>query len=124
MSRSFYSMLHSRFGQPLSGPERLARIAEKLQLERSRWQMPTIAASCVRQLQNTLVAVVGGGFAGLLAARNLCRRDVKVHVYEASKEFGGRVRSNKTFSNGRIIEEGAELIGSIHPFWRDLAIEY
>jgi len=60
----------------------------------------------------------------LLAARNLCRKGVKVHVYEAYKEVGGRVRSNKTFSQGRITEEGAELIGSIHPLWRELAIEY
>jgi len=30
MSRSLYSMLHSRLGAPLTPPERLARIEEKL----------------------------------------------------------------------------------------------
>ena len=38
--------------------------------------------------------------------------------------MGGRVLSNHTFSNGRITEEGAELIGSFHTKWLALAREY
>ena len=124
MSRSLYSILNSRFGEPLSASERLSRIEEKARAERPRWQPVEVPVACASRPRETRVAVVGAGFAGLLAARNLSRKGVKVQVYEAYKELGGRVRSNRTFSNGRITEEGAELIGSIHPNWRDLAIDY
>ena len=70
------------------------------------------------------VAVVGGGLAGLMAARRLVQLGVKVTVYEARKEVGGRVLSNRTFSEGRITEEGAELIGSFHTKWLELAREF
>ncbi len=70
------------------------------------------------------VAVVGGGLAGLMAARRLVQMGVKVTVYEARKEVGGRVLSNSTFSSGRITEEGAELIGSFHTKWLELAREF
>jgi monoamine oxidase len=69
------------------------------------------------------VAVVGGGFAGLMAARRLVKFGVKVTVYEARREVGGRVLSNLNFSKGRITEEGAELIGSFHTKWLELARE-
>jgi len=67
---------------------------------------------------------VGAGFAGLMAARTLCQYGVKVTVYEARSQWGGRVLSNPSFSNGRITEEGAELIGSFHTKWLGLAREY
>ena len=70
------------------------------------------------------VAVVGGGLAGLMAARRLVLHGVKVTVYEARKEVGGRVLSNPNFSAGRITEEGAELIGSFHTEWLELAREF
>ena len=70
------------------------------------------------------VAVVGGGLAGLMAARRLSQFGIKVTVFEAHEEVGGRVRSNTTFSQGRITEEGAELIGSFHTKWLGLAREY
>lgn len=84
-----------------------------------------------QKLKGVKVAVVGGGFAGLMAARTLCRQGAKVTVFEARKEVGGRVRSNNgkyskepIFSRGRITEYGAELVGSIHTRWCALAIEY
>jgi monoamine oxidase len=67
---------------------------------------------------------VGGGFAGLMATRTLCRLGVDVTLFEARSQVGGRVFSNATFSNGRITEFGAELVGSIHTRWCALAIEY
>src|SRR5262245_38699690 len=80
---------------------------------------------CLEKLKGIgRVAVVGGGLAGLMAARRLVQSGVKVTVYEARKEVGGRVLSNSTFSNGRIIEEGAELIGSFHTKWLELAHEF
>src|SRR5215207_3667524 len=100
MSRSLYSILNSRFGEPLSASERLSRIEEKARAERPRWQPVEVPVACASRPRETRVAVVGAGFAGLLAARNLSRKGVKVQVYEAYKEVGGRVRSNRTFSNG------------------------
>lgn len=79
---------------------------------------------CTPILSRERVAVVGGGLAGLMAARTLCRRGVKVTVYEARAQVGGRVLSDSTFASGRIIESGAELIGSIHTRWCALAKEY
>jgi monoamine oxidase len=70
------------------------------------------------------VAVIGGGFAGLMAARWLGQSGFDVTVFEARNQVGGRVLSNPTFSNGRIIEEGAELIGSFHTTWLELARKY
>jgi monoamine oxidase len=89
--------------------------------EDPRLQLP----ACRNKLKGiTRVAVVGGGLAGLMAARRLVQFGVKVTVYEARKEVGGRVLSNRTFSNGRITEEGAELIGSFHTKWLELAHEF
>ena len=70
------------------------------------------------------VAVVGGGFGGLMAARWLGQSGFDVTVFEARNQVGGRVLSNPTFSKGRITEEGAELIGSFHTTWLELAREY
>ena len=79
---------------------------------------------CDQRLKGIRVAVVGGGLAGLRAARELGRRGIKVTVFEARKEWGGRVLSNTMFSNGRITEEGAELIASFHTRWLALARKY
>src|SRR5262245_46724184 len=70
------------------------------------------------------VAVVGGGFGGLMAAKWLGQHGFEVKVFEARSEVGGRVLSNTTFVNGRITEAGAELIGSFHTTWLELAREY
>jgi len=39
------------------------------------------------------VAIVGGGIAGLIAAIDLARAGVKVSVFEAAVELGGRART-------------------------------
>ncbi len=124
MSRSLYTQLHSFFGPTLTGSERLARIEENLRLEHSRWQPPLFPIECA-WLKNTSVAIVGGGFAGLAAARWLTKHSLaRVSLFEAHKEVGGRVRSDTTFSAGRIARGGAELIGSFHLMWRELALGY
>ena len=100
---------------PLSQAERLERVGDL------RFQRP----ECQEKLKGIRrVAVVGGGFAGLMAARRLSQFGVEVTLFEAYKEVGGRVRSNTTFSEGRITEEGAELIGSFHTRWLELARGY
>jgi monoamine oxidase len=106
---------------PWTSPSRPLAPSRQLKRERDlRWQQPQCAAKS-RQLGR--VAVVGGGFAGLMAARQLARQGVKVTLYEARAEVGGRVLSNETFCPGRIVEEGAELIGSFHTRWLELARE-
>jgi monoamine oxidase len=83
-----------------------------------------LPSSCRASLIKNRVAVVGGGLAGLMAARTLGEHGLHVTVYEARDEVGGRVLSNTTFSKGRITEEGAELIGSFHRTWLALAKHY
>ncbi|MFZ5893590.1 MAG: DUF2272 domain-containing protein [Myxococcota bacterium] len=79
---------------------------------------------CQERLKKLRVAVVGGGLAGLMAARSLGHQGVHVTLFEARRRMGGRVLSNRTFAEGRVIEEGAELIGSFHTTWLRLAREY
>lgn len=84
----------------------------------------SVPPGCQEMLKKTSVAIVGGGLAGLMAARQLRRCGIKVTVFEARSQVGGRVRSNMQWSKDRIIEEGAELIGSFHTYWLALAREY
>lgn len=63
------------------------------------------------------VVVVGAGFAGLACAYELQSAGYDVKVVEASNRVGGRVRSSTEFVAGRVVEIGAELIGSNHPTW-------
>lgn len=67
------------------------------------------------------VIVVGAGFGGLAAAWYLALAGCPVTVFEARDRVGGRVYSLTDFAAGRIIEGGAELIGSNHPCWLFLA---
>ena len=124
MSRSLYARLHRRFGPALADSERCDRIEEKLGLERTKWQVPSLSQSCMSLLSDTTVAVIGGGFAGLSAARLLCSRRVMVTVFEAGGEVGGRVRIETKLAKDRVIEAGAELIGANHTRWIDLAKEF
>ena len=55
------------------------------------------------------VVVVGAGFAGLAAARELADRGVSVTVWEARERVGGRVWSRR-LDNGETAELGAEWI--------------
>lgn len=79
---------------------------------------------CAARLQKTRVAVIGAGLAGLMTALRLRDMGVEVTVYEARAKVGGRVSTLKKFARGRIIEEGAELIGSFHTSWLELALRY
>jgi monoamine oxidase len=115
-------MLHSRFGSTFSPAERQARIEARLLRDEGHWKRATVSRPCTSSLGKIKVAVVGGGLAGLMAAKRLCEQGVAVTLFEAHAEVGGRVRSKST--KDRTIEYGAELIGSMHLLWRDLAIEY
>ncbi|MGW2558066.1 FAD-dependent oxidoreductase [Streptomyces sp. NPDC001514] len=72
-------------------------------------------------LSNLRVAVVGGGFAGLMAAWSLATGGAQVTVFEATERLGGRVRTDRSLVPGKVVEAGAELIGENHPAWIALA---
>jgi monoamine oxidase len=103
-------------------------VTEDRPFQRPSWQPLSLPRACQVKLnemkKKPSVAVVGGGFAGLMAARWLGQQGIEVTVFEARPQVGGRVLSNRTFSNGRITEEGAELIGSFHTAWLALARKY
>jgi monoamine oxidase len=127
MAGSFYSALSRLLAPPLDLAERQARMAE---LARSQAPVdPPIDAACRKRMAETSVAVVGGGLAGLAAARWLGRAGASVTLFEASDKVGGRVRSDVVRSDVahckcHVVELGAELIGAIHPTWLSLAREY
>jgi len=67
--------------------------------------------------QGKRVVVVGAGFSGLSCAYELQSVGYDVTVLEARNRVGGRVLSSNDFVQGRVVEIGAELIGSNHPTW-------
>lgn len=63
------------------------------------------------------VVVIGAGFGGLACAHELRAAGYEVTVLEARSRVGGRVLSFHDLVPGKIVEGGAELIGSNHPTW-------
>jgi monoamine oxidase len=120
MSRSLFGKLQRRFGPRISGNdlrESMAANAEALEAgdQESRLELSEDGKP------GQTVAVIGAGFGGLSAAHFLSREGFKVTVFEARDDIGGRVSSLKNFIPNRIVEGGAELIGSNHPLWILLA---
>jgi monoamine oxidase len=62
---------------------------------------------------NADVIVVGGGLAGLNAARDLVAGGADVVVLEARGRPGGRVEQTR-MADGRIVQLGGEVVGSFH----------
>src|SRR5256714_10295094 len=67
-------------------------------------------AAAARKTLRTDVAVIGGGLAGLTAARRLVRAGRDVVVLEARDRVGGRTL-NHDLGNGVISEVGGEYVG-------------
>ena len=63
------------------------------------------------------VIVIGAGLAGLSAAFELHSVGYDVLVVEGRGRLGGRVESLHKLVPGRVVEGGAELIGSNHHAW-------
>jgi monoamine oxidase len=61
-----------------------------------------------------VATVVGAGFSGSVAAYELNKAGIDVHLYEARDRIGGRVYSKKKY--GILLEEGALFIDSDHEY--------
>jgi len=70
------------------------------------------------------VIVIGAGFAGLACAHELLREGFDVQVLEPRDRVGGRVLTFRDWIPGKLVEGGAELIGSNHPMWLRYAMRF
>jgi phytoene dehydrogenase-like protein len=61
----------------------------------------------------TRVIVVGGGLAGLVAARHLARAGIDVEVFERRETVGGRVRSRH--EDGFVFDRGFQVLFTAYP---------
>jgi monoamine oxidase len=121
--RSLFYGLHRRYGKKITGTERQGFVKKKMDSE-ARGLYPTdaeVKSYAPRGTPKPRVAIVGGGFSGLMAGYSLARY-CDVTVFEARDRVGGRVWS-KTRSSG-IVEAGGELIGYNHPMWLCLAKDF
>jgi len=68
------------------------------------------------------VVVVGGGLAGLSAARTLVKSGKSVAVLEARDRVGGRTL-NHSLGGGKVVEVGGEFVGPTQDYTIGLANE-
>jgi monoamine oxidase len=68
------------------------------------------------------VVVMGGGLAGLSAARDLARAGTAVVVLAARNRPGGRVEQT-TLADGRLVQLGGEVVGPFHEAYYGLVEE-
>jgi monoamine oxidase len=116
--RSLFARLHRRYGPKISGAERQRRVKDKLDSQPALPSLRPLAARAALAQRRPKVAIVGGGFSGLMAASELVGH-CDVTLFEARDRFGGRVFSKRKPSG--IVEAGGELIGYNHPIWLSLA---
>ena len=114
MPGALYRQLRAHLAKPVEGPTR----REMLRLTMLGAAGLLLSNNVTRaQRPPGRVLIVGAGFAGLAAAHELASLGYDVRVFEARDRIGGRVRSVKNFIPGKVVEAGAELIGSNHPSW-------
>ena len=59
------------------------------------------------------VAIVGGGLAGIAAARRLRQCDIDFHLFEAAPSLGGRVRTDTV--DGFKLDHGFQILLPAYP---------
>src|SRR5689334_15342962 len=83
----------------------------------------TVAGRAGQCSANVDVVVVGAGFSGLAAAREIAHAGRSVLVLEARDRVGGKVL-NQSIGHGEITEAGATYIGPTQDRMASLALEY
>ncbi|TFW56517.1 NAD(P)/FAD-dependent oxidoreductase [Bradyrhizobium sp. MOS001] len=119
MARSLYARLDQRFGTRPPAFQRQRDLQNRI-ANFAQTFGANIMFAPERADKKTRVAVVGAGFAGLMAGHTLSRT-CTVQVFEARDRVGGRVWTQFHTSSHRVIEAGAELIGYNHLTWLRLA---
>lgn len=122
MARSLFARLHQRHAPTRAdGVTRremlLSALAATagLMLSERGWAQPSSRGR---------VVVIGAGFSGLAAAFELKAAGYDVQVVEARNRVGGRVLSFSDFVPGKVVEGGAELVGSNHLTWMAYARQF
>src|SRR5689334_23773867 len=75
-------------------------------------------------MKETDVLIIGAGACGLVAARELLRKNISVAVLEARPRVGGRIRTITDHEFTQLLEEGAEFIHGHLPVSLSLLNEY
>lgn len=120
--RSLFARLHRRYGSKITGDERQTFVTRQVDYQAKLLKAAREAnVAPLRAEARPRVAIVGAGFAGLMAGYTLGRR-FDVTIFEARDRVGGRVWS-KTKSSG-LVEAGGELIGYNHPLWLHLGRQF
>ena len=125
--RSIYARLHRRYGKKITGDQRRHFVEQKLKttalpevMPQAKW-LAMRGVSALSAGPRPRVAIVGGGFAGLMAGYALANH-CDVTMFEARERVGGRVWSKNKPSG--VVEAGGELIGYNHPLWLKLARQF
>ncbi len=138
LSRALHQVRRSEaLGQPLD--EIVEREAERAKTRRSFLKgalavgatlaLPNLGSAgefTVAAKRKPVVAIVGGGTAGLTCAYRLKQRGIIATVYEATARTGGRMFSDRTTfaAAGQTCELGGELIDTGHVTMRRMAAEF
>jgi monoamine oxidase len=122
MARSLYARLDQRFGTKPPAFQRQRDLQNRIANFAQQFDT-NVMFTAERAEKKMRVAVIGAGFAGLMAGHTLSPTS-KVSVFEARDRVGGRVWTQFHATTYRAIEAGAELIGYNHPTWLMLAKQF
>ncbi|GAB5464646.1 MAG: hydroxysqualene dehydroxylase HpnE [Candidatus Kapaibacteriales bacterium] len=73
-----------------------------------------------RNTPQKTVAIIGAGVAGISAAVTLAKQNVKVHLYEASTQIGGRASEIHDTTTGEHLDNGQHLLSGAYLKFTDL----
>lgn len=74
--------------------------------------------------EDEVIAIIGGGMAGVHCAFRLKEKGIKATIYEAQSRVGGRMfTARNKFGDGQLCELGGELIDTIHVTMKALEVE-